>query len=119
MRSLTQYRMQFATVAALVALGAIPVAAKSAETPPGQESSKPASEQVGNAKSAAKSPGVRDHLQLQPVTSDQFKAAAKPNKKSSKPGVRDHLNLQPLTADDFKAGTKGQQKAVAPSPPAK
>lgn len=118
-RLANRYRVQFATVAALVALVAIPVAARSAETPPGQESSKPASAQADNTKSAAKAPGVRDHQQLQPVASDQFKVAAKPSKKSSAPGVRDHLSLRPLTTDDFKAGGKIDRKAVTPSPPAK
>lgn len=119
MRSFKQYQMQFATVASFVAVVAIPLGARSADAPPSQQSSKPASNHAGNPKSAVRAPSVRDHLQLQPVTSEQFKAAAKPSKKPATPSVRDHLNLQPLTSDDFKAGEKADRKAVAPLPAAR
>jgi hypothetical protein len=107
--------MQFAIMLSLIVLVTISGTARSADSPSGQEPSKPASNHVDNTKSDVKAVGIRDHLQLQPVTSEQFKLAGKANKKSS-PRVREHLNLQPLTSDDFKSG---KRKSSAPTGSAK
>lgn len=118
MRNLKQYRMQFATVVSLIVLVAIPVVASSANALSGQESLKTAPNDAGKTKSDVKAAGIRDHLRLQPVTSEQFRLAAKKGKKSPAAGVRGHLNLQPLTSDDFKSGLN-RKGASQPSGSAK
>lgn len=112
MKAATQRPMWLATLVVFFSCLAWTGIATGTDTLPEQGTAKP-SPNMGNGASSApvqKARNVREHLQLQPVTEEQFRAASKITRKSSTPGIRDHLHLKPLTADDFKNGVKSDRK---------